>query len=93
MSKFPLFEISHSTVKNINMYQTAPAEESKTDSRTVKLTPTQKAALDSIVRETGYSSVSAFISDSIDFSLQFLPVMPKMLKYEKVINNLLRDLP
>lgn len=67
--------INNSQVEqHINLYNDAPRCESKTDSRTVKLTATQKEALDKIV-------------------LSFLPVMEKMLRYEKAISNLLRDLP
>lgn len=93
MKNVPIFQVTQATIHNINMYQSASSSESKTDSRTVKITATQKEALDKIVADTGYSSVSAFISDSIEFTINFLPVMEKLLRYEKPIKNFLSELP
>lgn len=77
--------------KVINQFHEAPRTESKTEGRTVKLTATQKMALDSLANDSGIGT-STFISEAIDFYLHWLPYNKKLERYEATISALLSSM-
>ena len=91
MPKAPL-KLTKSTKEQINQYFNAEKEESKTEGSQVKLTPTQKVALQSICREHGLSE-SEFIRDAIDVYIERFPFRDKIHRHKKLIKKLLKSLP
>ena len=78
--------------KMLDAYRDAPKTEKKTDGSQVKLTETQKRALQSVCSELGIG-MSTFISRSIEIQLRILPFEEKLLKYQKAVVALLDSLP
>lgn len=83
---------SERTEKQIINYYEAPRNESKTEGAQVKLTATQKAALQHICREQGIG-VSTFIAEAIEHRLKFLAYGEKWSRYEKAILAFIESLP
>jgi hypothetical protein len=78
--------------KHVSAFREAPRTESKTEGSQVKLTETQKRALQSICSELGIG-VSSFISQAIEHKLRTLPYESKLMKYEQAVVALLNSLP
>lgn len=78
--------------KTIQQYREAPKTESKTEGSQVKVTATQKRALQSICEELGIG-VSTFIGKAIETQLRILPFEEKLTRYEDAVIALLNSLP
>lgn len=85
-------KFSKSTIHNIKIYQEAAKSESRTDGSQVKLTPTQKQAIQSICKEQGIN-VSAFIYDALDSHIEFFPYKNKIKRHKQLLLNMLKSLP
>ena len=83
---------SKNTIQQINVYHQAPQSESKTDSLTMKLTPTQKEALKNIARERNIGA-SSFIQEAMDIYIHIYPFREKLQRHHDLLINLLSSLP
>jgi GH24 family phage-related lysozyme (muramidase) len=83
---------SQNTIHNINIFHEAPKTESRTDGSQVKLTPTQKQALQSICREHNIG-VSTFISDALDHFIEIFPYREKIKRHKSWIKDFVKLLP
>ena len=107
MQQKSLALITKNTIENINIYREAARYESigtngENSSMTVQFSPTQKKALQAILKEHNLKG-STFIREMVDTQLEILPYrdfhkrlvphMAKMSKHEELIFNLLESLP
>ena len=82
---------SKSTIQNINIYRESPKNESCTSGHHVKLTPTQKQAIESICREHGIS-VSAFLREALDAYIDLFPYRDKLIRHRRMIREIVENL-
>lgn len=83
---------SKNTIQQINVYHQAPTSESKTDSLTMKLTPTQKEALKNIARERNIGA-SSFLQEAMDSYISIYPYREKIDRHHDLLVALLSKLP
>lgn len=77
--------------KQIVHYHESTKTESRTDSASVKLTATQKAALTAICNEAGIG-VSTFIAQALDAWIELYPFQYKLVKHRDMLLALLKSL-
>ena len=91
MAKTPGLCFSKSTIHNINIYRESSKKESCTSGHHVKLTPTQKQAVESICREYGIS-VSAFLREALDAYIDLFPYREKLIRHRRMIREVIKNL-
>lgn len=91
MPKTPGLSFSKSTIHNINIYRESPKKESCTSGHSVKLTPTQKQAVDSICREYGMP-ISTFLREALDAYIDLFPYRKKLAKHRRMIREIRKNL-
>lgn len=79
---------TRNTIQQIRIYNQANHTESRTENGGVKLTPTQKEALQSICREHNIS-VSRFIADALDAYIEIFPFKDKIHRNRDLLMDLL----
>lgn len=85
-------------VRQVNINETferfheAAKNESKTDSITIKLTPSQKIAIEAICEKRGIGK-STFFYQAIENHLRRLPYESKFRQYEKAFAAFIDNLP
>jgi len=72
-------------------YHESVKTESRTDMAGVKLTPTQKAALTAICKESGIG-VSTFIAQALDAWIELYPYQYKLVKHRDTLLAVLQSL-
>ncbi|WP_419663205.1 uncharacterized protein Dvar_36180 [Desulfosarcina variabilis str. Montpellier] len=82
---------AESVQKQIINYQEASKTESRTAGSQVKLTPTQKQALESICRENGVG-VSTFIAQALDCYIELFPYKEKLKRHHDAIITMLNSM-
>ena len=82
---------SKNTIHNINIYRQSPKTESCTSGHHVKLTPTQKQAVESICKEYGMP-VSAFLREALDAYIDLFPYREKLIKHRRMLREILNNL-
>lgn len=84
-------DFSQNTIQQINIYHQSEKKESYNDGHQVKLTPTQKQALQNIANEHGIK-ISTFLREALDTYLELFPYREKIIKHKNLIQNLLKSL-
>jgi hypothetical protein len=78
-------------IQAINDYRESPRTESKTEGAQVKLTATQKHAVQSVCQASGVG-VSTFISEAIEAYLFYYDYKDKIKKHSDLIRRVLERL-
>lgn len=89
---FSMVSINEMNGGVVNVFRDAAKHESKTDGAQVKLTATQKMALQNVCREDGIG-VSTFIAQAIEHKLTLRGRESKFEKYREAVFALLDSLP
>ena len=94
-------KFSRNIIRHINIYKDAPRTESRTEGAQVKITATQKKALQEISREQR-KGVSTLIGEALETYIEILPVLPlyerlieekdKVVRHERLLFDLLDSL-
>lgn len=83
---------SKNTIKQINIYhESAKAESIGEQGFNVKFTPTQKAALQNIMREHNIKA-STFLREAMDIYIEIFPFRDKIKRHNGLLKNLLSSL-
>ena len=88
------FNFNNNTISKINFidgYRSSSKTESRTEGSQVKLTPTQKTALQAICKEQGVG-VSTFIADALDTYIELYPYRNKIIRHRETLVSLLNSL-
>jgi hypothetical protein len=82
---------SKNTIRQINIFRTAPSNESKTDGSQVKLCPSQKEAIRSLCKEHNMAA-STFIYDAIENYIDLFPYREKLKRHRQVLHMVIQNL-
>jgi hypothetical protein len=93
MSQQLKIEFSKNTIQNINQYFQASEEESlgQQTGFNVKFTPTQKQALQNIMREHNIKA-STFLREAMDVYIDIFPFRNKIQRHKGFLKDLLSKL-
>lgn len=85
-------KFSQNTIRNINVYHEASKSESIGETGfNVKFTPTQKQALQNILREHNIKA-STFLREAMDVYIEIFPFREKIRRHKGLLNDLLSRL-
>jgi len=91
MSQLEL-NFSQNTIRNINVYHEASKSESIGETGfNVKFTPTQKQALQNILKEHNIKA-STFLREAMDVYIEIFPFREKIRRHKRLLNDLLSRL-
>ena len=100
MSQIKL-NFSDNTIRHIHVYKDSPKTESRTEGAQVKLTETQKKAIQEISMEQGIG-VSTLIGEALETYIEMLPALPihkrliedqeKIVRHEELLFKMLGSL-
>ena len=85
--------LNGNTIKQLTIYEQAKKTESKNGQVAIKVTPTQKTAIEALVKEYGFDATSTFLRQMLDCFLEYFPYRGKMVRHKKVLMDLLNSLP
>ena len=92
MGKQMDLHFSNNTIQNINIYRKAAETESiGGDGFNVKFSPTQKKAIQAIIREHNMSA-STFLREALDVYIDIFPYRKKIMKHHRFLRDLLNKL-
>lgn len=76
--------------KQVNNFHESAKTESKTDSATIKLTQTQKAALRNVAEARGVG-VSTLLAQAIEFHFSYIEHAEKLQMHRELVVSLLKN--